>query len=150
MGVHQPSKLAIGVRFPARALMKIADVPSGAIELVFDGKELTLQFNCSCDDALPWCHAICCRLRPHYNTLLSAADVQRAHFATRVVKGLPVLDWQDATGNCTYLEEPGRCGVHGDKPVACQRWHCSPGGVGDALVERGSGWILLPRDITTK
>lgn len=124
----------------------ISDVPSGKIELVFDGEMQLLQFNCSCDDALPYCRAVCCRNRPYFNVLLEPEEVQK-------FKSMPhpqhvnLLILQEDGSRCIYLDNNTcHCAVHSDKPKICTRYHCSPGGSGDGIDLRGNGWMLLPRD----
>lgn len=121
----------------------IKNTPSGPIELVFDGRQLILQFNCNCKDALPVCHAACCRYRPFYNVGLQPEEVEK--FLTEPhpeEKDLHIL--QHADGHCVYLTDNSLCKVHEDKPCICKKWHCSPRGGGQEIEQRDGGWVVLP------
>lgn len=121
--------------------MRLATVPSGTIDLVFDGHEVLLQFNCSCTDAMPYCHAMCCRLRPTHNVKLTEAEAARLKSYRHGT--LPILEHRD--GHCTYLEG-NACSIYADRPNGCATWHCSPGGVGEGITMRDGGWALSPYD----
>jgi len=129
---------------PAKTVIK--NTPSGPIEIVFDGSQLTLQFNCNCQDALPICHAACCRYRPFYNVGLQPEEVEKykteQHTAEDSDLELTILQHED--NHCTYLNEDSLCEVHDDKPCACKEYHCSPRGGGPEIQRRDGGWVILP------
>lgn len=121
----------------------IKDTPTGPIEIVFDGKQLVLQFNCSCEDALPICKAACCRYRPFYN--VAVADEEKSKFLTQPNPDNPEMHiLQNRGDTCVYLNGSCGCEVHSDKPKVCGQWHCSPFGVGDGITNRQKGWVVLP------
>jgi hypothetical protein len=122
--------------------MELVNLPSGSIDLVHDSISLSMQFNCSCDDALPFCKAQCCRLRSLYGVPIESDEVHK--FKTDVHGDLVILQ-KKVDDSCTYLEND-RCSVHVDKPKNCSNWHCSPGGVGEGITVRANGWILLKRE----
>lgn len=120
----------------------IKDTPTGPIEIVFDGKQLVLQFNCSCEDAMPMCNAACCRYRPFYNVTVS--EDEKSKFLTQPNPDNPELHiLQNRNDTCVYLKDC-KCEVHADKPSNCASWHCSPRGVGEGITRRQNGWVLLP------
>lgn len=119
----------------------IKNTPSGPIQLVFNGTELTLEFNCECEHALPICHAVCCRYRPFFNVEVKPDEVNKYKCDLNEQLGLHVLQQQD--GNCVYLKDD-LCQVNEDKPKTCQEWHCSPEGKGKDLKIRKNGWVILP------
>lgn len=134
--------------------MILKEVESGKIELVEVGNELRLQFNCSCMDALPMCRAMCCRMQQQYSAIVTPEDMIRLWMTPRLRLGqdadtgavavqnfVPVKE--DKKNECLYLDEL-LCSVHGAKPAMCRKWHCSPGGVGEGLEIRASGWRLVP------
>lgn len=124
--------------------------PSGNIELVFTDKALTLEFNCDCMDALPYCRAMCCRLRPIVNTtVLSEERRLYAHMPHPNHPELNILQTKANGFDCIYLGEDDKCAVHYHKPQSCRRYHCSPGGnPNDEQIERRDyGWMLLPLDV---
>lgn len=129
----------------------LRQVPSGSIDLVFDGRQLIVEFNCECMDALPWCKAACCRYRPFYNVALKDDEIDKFENVapdegSTHTSGMRVL--KHINGHCAYLNDDSLCSVHNDKPCVCKRWHCSPNG-GDSNVEtRGAGWVLLPLNPT--
>ncbi len=116
--------------------MILKKLKSGAIEL--DGEYL--QFNCTCDDAMPYCQALCCRQRPRFNVPLESVDLFPLADQERMGE-LVVLRHEG--DRCCYLEGT-RCGVQAHKPSVCRRWHCSPKGKGKGLTEFGRGWRLWP------
>jgi len=117
--------------------MKLLDLLSGTIDIV-GGR---LQFNCSCDDALPYCEARCCKGRPEWNIEVSDEDAVEFVWAEtvdgRVIKTLPIVGEA-----CGYLDGDNRCGVYALRPGQCKGWHCSPGGVGADIMVRANGWKL--------
>jgi hypothetical protein len=122
----------------------LVNVPSGKISIHLKNGRVFLQFNCSCEDALPYCKANCCRNRPDYNVLLGKNE--KSSFIHAIPhpaqRDLYILNHKN--GHCMYLNEDYKCSVHSAKPNICKRWHCSPGGVGDNINLRDSGWLLLP------
>lgn len=136
----------------------IAEVPSGKIELVFEDGTVQMQFNCSCADALPYCHAICCRHRPYFNILLDPDEITKFECVKVNNEDISIRNGQEASSNELYvLKEEGsqciyldgntcHCKVHDDKPRACSKYHCSPGGIGENVSMRDGGWILLPKN----
>lgn len=119
----------------------IRNTPSGPIQLVFNGSELILQFNCECMHALPICHAICCRYRPYYNVEVRPDEAIKYRSELNEQLGLHVL--QHDNGDCVYLSND-LCQVNDDKPSVCQEWHCSPEGKGEFIKVRKNGWVVLP------
>jgi hypothetical protein len=120
----------------------IENTKSGPIELVLvQGMCMTLQFNCSCTDALFYCKAICCRSRSGLNVILDQDEKDK--FKHRLQNGLPVLQGK-ADDSCVYLSGDCKCTVHADKPRMCGAWHCSPGGKGEGIEVRDGGWFLSP------
>lgn len=121
--------------------MILHETKSGPIEIVRMGIAIVLQFNCNCDDAIPFCDAMCCRMRPMYNARIKDDEVNK--FAFVQIGNIKVVERKDT--NCFYLEG-ARCGVHADKPQDCSSWHCSPkGNPGDDTIKRRDiGWQLVP------
>lgn len=124
--------------------MIVQTVPSGVIEVVLVDHQPHLQFNCACEDALPLCHAACCRQRPRFNVQLTEDEAQRLASeeveSTRGrVRVLPVRD-----GACTYLTAAHRCMVQTVKPAECRSYHCSPGGGSGTETVRSTGFALMP------
>lgn len=124
----------------------VAEVPSGKIEIVFNGVCSTLQFNCSCEDAWPLCQAMCCRLRTNFNIILRPEEI--AKFNTKPMPHNPqfrILQHR-SDGSCDYLEKDGvKCVVHEKgKPWACSVFHCSPGGLGEGVLYKNNGWLISP------
>lgn len=116
------------------------------IELVRQGEFLLLQFNCGCDEALPACQAMCCRMRKYYSVELTAEEQGR--FLWHEWEGKKVLEGKP-NGDCYYLEGD-RCGVYDGRPQGCKEFHCSPrGGESDPLItRRDQGWALFPARVT--
>lgn len=126
----------------------IREVASGKIEVVFNGVFSVMQFNCACSDALPYCKALCCRLRTSYTVILQKDEIGK--FKSKPHPHSPGLEiLQDSGGNCTYLDEDALCGVHeAGKPWACTAFHCSPEGKGEGITHRQGGWFLSPNLVT--
>lgn len=124
----------------------LKEVPSGKIELVFNGSFSVLQFNCHCLDALPFCKAMCCRLRQGFTVMLQPEEV--GHYRSRPHPQNPDLHilQHSADGNaCTYLDQTEhKCTIHDHSPKMCQLYHCSPGGKGDHVKHRDGGWVWTP------
>lgn len=119
----------------------LRSVPSGTIDIVSnDSGEPILQFNCSCDDALPYCKAMCCKGRPIYNVTVPEDRTDLDSIKYPYNESLRVLQ---CDGNCCkYLSKENRCSIQNKKPPSCTSWHCSPGGFGENLKERATGWVL--------
>lgn len=131
--------------------VNLVQLPSGSIDIVFDGITSSLEFNCSCTDALPYCNAQCCRLRSLYGVPLY--ETERYNFKwdkARQVKTddgvFNILQSKPEDGSCAHLLGNGLCEVHEAKPKNCKNWHCSPGGVGEGITIRANGWILLKKE----
>jgi hypothetical protein len=120
--------------------MVLREVESGRVEIVFNGLFSTLQFNCSCEDALPYCKAMCCRMRVTGGATTTIDEDEKDKF--RNVDGMLMFD--ETTRACVYLDGECNCTVHLDKPRMCRAWHCSPKGVGDGITIREAGWLLAP------
>ena len=119
----------------------LVELPSGKIELVVNQQdEPVLQFNCSCQDALPYCKAVCCKGRPVYNILVPP---DREDLKSQPHPFNPQFQVLQTEGNrCCYLSNENMCSIHSDKPDICRTWHCSPGGVGENLTQKCGGWNL--------
>jgi Fe-S-cluster containining protein len=124
----------------------LKEVPSGKIELVWNGVYSTLQFNCDCMDAIPFCKAMCCRLRQGFTVLLKAGEVSK--YKNRPFPQDPqlrVLQRSEDGNSCYYLDsEKSLCTIHGDHPEMCRVYHCSPQGKGDGVKHRDGGWLWTP------
>jgi Fe-S-cluster containining protein len=120
--------------------MTIKEVESGTIDVVFNGVFSTLQFNCSCEDALPVCKAICGRMRIAGGATAMLEESEKDKFQN--LDGQLLAD--PRTRACVYLGEDCKCTVHDDKPKICKAWHCSPGGKGEGIKYRSTGWLLAP------
>ena len=109
------------------------------------GPFLMLQFNTSCEEALPLCQAMCCRMRKWYNVHLTDDEIRSGQYRTQTWDTGQVVLAETSEGDCTYLEA-GRCSIYSRRPRDCQRWHCSPrGNPDDPLIEvRGQGWMMVP------
>lgn len=127
-----------------RQLLK--DVPSGKIELVFNGLYSTLQFNCACVDALPYCKGMCCRLRQGFTVLLTTEEIPKyKHRPYPRQPELMILDNSPDGNSCCYLDQQkSTCTIHGGHPQMCKDYHCSPGGVGENVKYRDGGWMWTP------
>lgn len=125
----------------------LAEVPSGRIELVNNGMFNIMQFNCSCEDALPYCGGACCGLRTGYGVIIQPSEAHK--FQTVVHQEKLVLAHRVEDDCCVYHDGDGKCRLHKEggpeaKPSGCRKWHCSPEGVGDGIVVRERGWMLVP------
>lgn len=119
----------------------LVELPTGRIELTTDSQdEPVIQFNCSCEDALPYCRAMCCKGRPLYNILVPP---DRKDLETTPHPYNNTLTVLKTNGNrCGYLTDENGCSIHENKPPICKTWHCSPGGVGENLTQKCGGWNL--------
>jgi hypothetical protein len=77
---------------------QLVRVKTGSIDIVHDGPLVLLQFNCSCADALPYCHGMCCSMQMAYSAEMTQEESNR--LGSRLINEklvLPVLDnkpWQ--------------------------------------------------------
>lgn len=129
--------------------MVLKDVPTGKIEIVDQDGLMLLQFNCACEDAMPYCKGMCCRMRGVYNVALLPGEENKFKSEPHPkTPGLNIIaSKQNKQMSCAYQDDSnGFCMVHNDKPVGCSKWHCSPEG-GDPMVitHRDGGWVMLPR-----
>ena len=112
------------------------------IAFVRQGPFMLIQFNSSCDEALPVCQAMCCRMRKYYSVHLTAEESTRLDCHEQ--DGVFLLAGLE-NGDCAYLEG-NRCSIYAERPKACAEWHCSPqGGLADPqITKREQGWVLFP------
>jgi len=124
----------------------LKEVPSGKIELVFNGVYSTLQFNCHCLDALPYCKAMCCRLRQGFTVLLTEEEKHKYESKPYARDAsLRVLQTSKDGQACYYLDqEKYQCTIHDHSPWMCGVYHCSPEGKGDRVKYRDAGWLWTP------
>lgn len=126
---------------------ELVKLPSGSIDLVHTLGLVLLQFNASCQDALPYCHAQCCKMRHLYSVPLTDAEAKRLGAIVGADDRLYLPASSVMPTDCMYLEGES-CSLHaeGAKPQACIEWHCSPGGnPGDPMIKiRAKGWALVP------
>lgn len=129
--------------------MTLVETKSGPIELVKQGPVMLLQFNCSCEDALPYCKAMCCRMRMAYNVEITEEEAARlkgmdAEKDGRKLKVLPVKD--TVNWDCLYLTDESKCSVQNEKPSHCRNWHCSPKGNpnDESIKRRDVGFVVMP------
>jgi|SRR5215469_11937575 len=119
----------------------------GRIDFVRQGPFLLLQFNSSCNDALPICQAACCRLRKYYSVHLTEEEATRLECTWTATKDGGAVALLDGTaeGDCVYLKD-SRCSIWDERPQDCRNWHCSPqGGLEDPeITRRENGWVLFP------
>ena len=124
----------------------LKEVASGKIEFVWNGTYSTLQFNCSCLDAIPYCKGMCCRLRQGFTVLLKDSEIPK--YRSRPFPQNPqlrVLERSADGSACYYLDqEKSLCTIHGRHPEMCQVYHCSPGGKGETVKYRDGGWLWTP------
>lgn len=124
----------------------LKELPSGKIELVWNGVYSTLQFNVDCLDAIPFCKGMCCRLRQGFTVLLKDGEVSK--YKSRPFPQNPslrVLQRSEDGNSCCYLDaEKSICTIHGQHPEMCKVWHCSPGGIGATVRYRDGGWLWTP------
>ena len=95
------------VQWPAIALRGEAGVPRPPAEV-------------NCEERMPVCHAICCKL----NFALTAKEVDagKVHFDL----GFPYMIRHDADGYCTHNQRStGFCGVYADRPGICRHYSCA-------------------------
>lgn len=130
------------------------NVPSGTIDIKNEDGVLTLQFNCSCLDALPYCQAACCRTQQAYSSKVTEEDKKLFPILTREVMTedgpAEVVPTKIENENeCLFLDGNQKCMVHQMKPQECKNWHCSPGGVGEGITQRARGWRLeiIPKEV---
>lgn len=125
----------------------LATLPSGTIDLLYNGYCQVLQFNTTCMDALPYCKGMCCRLRLGYSVELEKDEegkyLSRPHPTQPLVQ---ILQAKESDYSCVYLDEKSMCSINDTKPRMCKQWHCSPGGEpGDeSITRRDAGWMLTP------
>jgi hypothetical protein len=129
-------------------IMVLKEVPSGKIEIIeTENGEPLLQFNCSCLDALPYCRAACCKGRPGFNVGLEQDELDKYEwYIADTLPGQPLIQYEGDC--CKYLTNDCKCVIHLDKPKTCQKWHCSPGGIGDGVQIRSEGWRLRIANLT--
>lgn len=121
-------------------------LPSGTIDIVNDGVQMFLQFNTSCEDALPFCRGMCCAYRPMYNVELKKTELGKGFLEITMdhLPGRTFLDYFVNNGHCMEHLKDASCRIHHIKPEACKITHCSPEGKGEGITIRQKGWRLIP------
>jgi hypothetical protein len=72
-----------------------------------------------CEDRIPLCKAVCCRLR----VALSKQDLEEG--VVRWDLAHPYLIAREADGYCTHLQrEDRKCGIYEKRPVPCRGYDC--------------------------
>ena len=126
----------------------LVTLPSGTIDMVLEEGDVVLQFNTTCQDALPYCKAMCCRNRDKFNVPLTSEERDKfKHWHYTMGYESTYLLQYNKEKECVYLCND-LCKVHSDKPSGCQSWHCSPGGKGEGITVRGDGWTMSPKTLT--
>lgn len=104
-------------------------VPSGQIVSENGGDGVFLRFECSCDDALPFCKATCCSL---YGTIVQPHEVEQFKelgLADTVQYDPATCTWimaRSSTGYCRQNDpETRRCKIYENRPATCQEFHCT-------------------------
>lgn len=119
----------------------LLEVPSGKVEMVFNGAWTLLQFNVEdCREVLHLCHAQCCR---SFSIGLEEEEAHKFKTKPHPISKQPTLLRNDLNV-CNYLQEDCKCQVHTDKPAMCRRFHCSPGGAlnDKTITRRDAGWLI--------
>lgn len=122
-------------------------VKTGSIAIVWNGVFASLQFNCSCLDAMHLCHGMCCHRRIGYAVELEESEKGKYFSVPHPTRpGVEILQSMSDGSKCIYQEEDGLCSIHERRPSMCRQWHCSPQGeMTDQQIERrDAGWQLLP------
>ena len=124
----------------------LKELPSGKIELVWNGVYSTLQFNVHCLDALPFCKAMCCRMRQGFSVMLKPEEIGKYKSRPHPLNPETHIVQTDSSGqHCTYLDSGScQCTIHDHSPWMCGAYHCSPGGKGDRVEHRDGGWLWTP------
>ncbi len=74
----------------------------------------------NCQERLPICKAICCKL----SFALTAQEVEAGN--VRWDLGMPYHIRHEASGFCTHLrDDPRGCGVYQHRPAICRRYSCA-------------------------
>jgi hypothetical protein len=126
--------------------VSITNVPSGSVDLVWNGVFARIEFNCNCMDALPLCNGMCCRKRSGYSVELEEDELGFYQHRYHPITGAAILATTEDGMTCIYHRIDGKCGIHNRRPKMCRQWHCSPQGAlnDEEIVRRDSGWILNP------
>ena len=136
--------LTIRNGFVVESKVTLKTLPTGSIDIVHNGTQMFLQFNCSCDDALPYCKGMCCAYRPMFNAEVFSSEasmldvIHPPHAPEKAY-----LNYDTNTGQCVY-HGAAYCTIHQTKPSSCRISHCSPQGQGEDILVRQNGWLLLP------
>lgn len=111
------------------------------VTFVKQGPFMLVQFNTTCDESLPVCKAMCCRMRPFFNVILTEEEI--LSYEAKNYKGQLVLQ-STPNGDCVYLKD-NRCSIYETRPENCRNWHCSPKGHEDnpEITKRANGWLLV-------
>lgn len=121
---------------------------TGQIAIVWNGAFAAVQFNCSCLDALKFCHGMCCRWRSGYTVELTEEEAEHYAWIRHPTRpDTKVLAPKKETMSCVYLDDAsGKCTIHSIRPKMCRQWHCSPGGekLDREIEKRDAGWYLMP------
>jgi Fe-S-cluster containining protein len=95
------------------------------------GRETVLV---NCQERLPICKAICCKL----SFALTAQEVEAGHVKWDL--GMPYHIRHEASGFCTHLrDDPRCCGVYELRPAICRRYSCA----GDERIWKDFDAMLL-------
>ena len=125
----------------------LREVASGKIEIIWNGVFSRVEMNCSCLDALPLCHGMCCKNRSGYAVELEQDEIYFYQHRWHPTRDVAILSVKEDGSSCIYFDDKkGMCTIHERRPRMCRRWHCSSGGqIDDKEIERrDAGWMLLP------
>lgn len=105
-----------------RQLDERGEPPEPAVVLRADPESVVDEppVTVNCEERLPVCHAVCCKL----DFPLSAEEVEAGEL--RWDLGRPYLIRHDEHGRCVHNDpETGACGVYEERPLTCRRYSCA-------------------------
>src|SRR5574342_459969 len=92
--------------------LELREFPSGTMGLLYENGKLYLQFNASCEDALPYCKAMCCKGRPQANVTLTEDEAKQFLHQRVNIHGKELTVLAQEGSACYYLSSRDHCIVH--------------------------------------
>ena len=111
----------------------LKEVKSGEIVIEEGGDGVWLRFECSCEDAIPFCRSACCGLygidveEGEIVTVQKAAKKQNIHLPVVPNTDDGTYEMQRSSDSwCCCLDRETRgCKIYDARPQTCREYHCT-------------------------
>ena len=106
------------------------------VAIRIDGEDAAVNVEVNCEERLPICKAVCCRL--HF--ALSAEEIESGPMKWDL--GRPYFNRRNEDGYCHQIDGQLACSVYNERPPVCRRYNCA----GDSRIWKDFDAMELNQD----